>query len=189
MNRQRVGACGFQWKNPDFLLKNPDFLLKNGDFIIKQGFAASCLCTMFVVLKYYPPTTAVTIYGLAIVIGLGLAALRTPLSAQLSANYLDQTEAAFAASEMCSTVAAALGFLFANSIALDTKLDASAVMSIVGFGCYFLEAALRGGVDPGGAKARERQQHTQTLSAQRLDAHRRGQLAEHQVALRGQGSE
>jgi MFS family permease len=74
-----------------------------------MGFAGSCLCCMFVVLKYYPPTTALTIYGLAIVIGLGLAALRTPLSAQLSANYLDQTEAAFAASEMCSTVAAALG--------------------------------------------------------------------------------
>ena len=58
-------------------------------------------------------------------------------------------------------------------------------MSIVGFGCYFLEAALRRGMDAGGLQARERQQHTQTLSTQRLDAHRRGMRQQ----LAGRGSE
>lgn len=111
-------------------------------------------------------------YGLAVVIGLGLAALRTPLSAQLSANYLDQTEAAFAASEMCSTVAAALGFLFANSLSLDTKLDAAAIMSIFGFGCYFIEAWLRGGERlQATTRRKERQRHTQLLASQRLKQH------------------
>ena len=49
-------------------------------------------------------------------IGIGMAALRTPLSAQLSANYNDDIEAAFAASEMYSNVAASGGFLFAGSL-------------------------------------------------------------------------
>ena len=120
------------------------------------------------------------------VIGLGLAALRTPLSAQLSANYLDQTEAAFAASEMCSTVAAALGFLFANSVSLDTKLDAAAIMSIVGFTCYFIEAWLRGNE---GSKAtlerRRRQQHTQLLASQRLRGHSVGTRTSHRLSSGG----
>ena len=47
---------------------------------------------MFGVLKYSPPTSTFGIYSLAIVIGLGAAAIRTPLSAQLSANFLDNTE-------------------------------------------------------------------------------------------------
>ena len=128
-------------------------------------------------------------YGLAVVIGLGLAALRTPLSAQLSANYLDQTEAAFAASEMCSTVAAALGFLFANSLSLDTKLDAAAIMSIAGFGCYFIEAWLRGsqGTDMMG-RQKERQQHTQLLASQRVRAHSVGVRSSHRLRGGGSGS-
>jgi MFS family permease len=144
-----------------------------------MAFAGSCLCCMFVVLKYYPPTTALTIYGLAVVIGLGLSALRTPLSAQLSANYLDQTEAAFAASEMCSTVTAALGFLFAQTLSLDAKLDAAGVMSILGFGCYFIEAWLRGseGAESLLAKRKAQQQHTQSLASQRYDRYASEQMS------------
>jgi len=123
------------------------------------------------------------------VIGLGLAALRTPLSAQLSANYLDQTEAAFAASEMCSTVAAALGFLFANSLSLDTKLDAAAIMSIAGFGCYFIEAWLRGSQGAEIVKGRkERQRHTQLLASQRARAHSVGVRSSHRLRVHSASS-
>ena len=59
-----------------------------------MGFAFTCLAIMFGVLKYSPPTSTFGIYSLAIVIGLGAAAIRTPLSAQLSANFLDNTECA-----------------------------------------------------------------------------------------------
>ena len=65
-----------------------------------------------------------------------------------------------------------LGFLFANSLALDTKLDAAAVMSIVGFGCYFLEAWLRGSGENAAVRQQERQRHTQQLASQRVRAHR-----------------
>ena len=51
---------------------------------------------MVLCLRFFSPTSSAGIYGLGIVIGVGLAALRTPLSAQLSANYRDDTEAAFA---------------------------------------------------------------------------------------------
>jgi hypothetical protein len=71
--------------------------------------------------------------GLGMVIAVGLASLRTPLSAQLSANYRDDTEAAFAASEMFSNVAAAAGFLFANSMTLDMQLDLSWILCTLGF--------------------------------------------------------
>ena len=82
----------------------------------------------------------IIIYILGIIIGVGLASLRTPLSAQLSANYRDDTEAAFAASEMFSNVGACAGFLFADSLSLDTQLDLGAVLCLLGFAGYFAEA-------------------------------------------------
>lgn len=52
-------------------------------------FAALCIFTMLWVLKYRAPTDTFTIYALAIIIGTGIQTLRTPLAAQMSANYRD----------------------------------------------------------------------------------------------------
>jgi len=105
-----------------------------------MAFAVGCIMTMIVCLRWAPPTSSVGIYILGIIIGVGLASLRTPLSAQLSANYRDDTEAAFAASEMFSNVGACAGFLFADSLSLDTQLDLGAVLCLLGFAGYFAEA-------------------------------------------------
>ena len=59
------------------------------------------------------------------------------------ANNLNR--AAFAASEMCGTIASSLGFLFADSASLDAKLDVAAVLCVLGFAGYFAEAAGRQG--------------------------------------------
>jgi hypothetical protein len=78
---------------------------------------------------------------MAIIVGFGSSAVRTPLSAQLSANFRGKTEAAFAASEMCGTSFSAAGFLFAKYFSLHTKLQLAAVLCVPGFGAYFVEAA------------------------------------------------
>ena len=60
------------------------------------------------------------------------------LSAHLSAHYRDDTEAAFAASEMFSNVAAAAGFLFADSMTLDMQLDMSWILCTLGLAGAFV---------------------------------------------------
>ena len=57
----------------------------------------------------------------------------------------NSNRAAFAASEMCGTIASSLGFLFADSASLDAKLDVAAVLCVLGFAGYFAEAAGRQG--------------------------------------------
>ena len=44
-----------------------------------MGFAVSCIYFMVLCLRFFPPSSSVGIYGLGMVIGVGLAALRTPV--------------------------------------------------------------------------------------------------------------
>eukprot|EP01051_Picozoa_sp_SAG22_P011182 SAG22_NODE_1056_length_5777_cov_137.240402_5_plen_442_part_00 len=102
-------------------------------------FAAVCIFSMLGILKYRAPTDATAIYALAVTIGTGMQTLRTPLAAQMSANYRDDIEAAFAATEMVCSVVGAVGYLLAAAISEDDKLNLAAVLCVIGFGCYFVE--------------------------------------------------
>ena len=107
-------------------------------------FSALLLYITLAVLKWQQPTSALAVYVLAVVIGAGLQSLRTPLAAQMSANYCDDIEAAFAATEMVTSIVGALGYLAATRISLDAKLDVAAVACAFGFACYYLESSMRG---------------------------------------------
>jgi predicted MFS family arabinose efflux permease len=107
------------------------------------GFAALCIAAMLWVLKYQAPTSAAAIYALAVTIGTGMQTLRTPLAAQMSANYRDDIEAALAATEMVCSVVGAVGYLLATAISEDDKLNLAALLSAIGFGCYFVEDRMR----------------------------------------------
>lgn len=92
-----------------------------------MAFAVVSIVAVLAVLRFHPPTGSLGIYNLGVLIGIGMAALRTPLSAQLSASYNDDIEAAFAASEMYSNIAASAGFLFAGSMPFNTQVAPSAL--------------------------------------------------------------
>jgi hypothetical protein len=105
-------------------------------------FAALLIFITFGVLKWQPPADSFAVYALAVTIGTGLQSLRTPLAAQMSANYRDDIEAAFAATEMVTSVVGALGYLAATSMSLDMKLNIATATCVVGFGCYYVDASL-----------------------------------------------
>jgi|EP01047_Picozoa_sp_COSAG01_P057112 MFS family permease len=104
------------------------------------GFSALCVGVTVGYLRWMPPPTgALAIYALAVTIGVGMQSLRTPLAAQMSANYRDDIEAAFACTEMVTSVVGALGYLSAATMSEEHRLDIAALLCLLGFSCYYLE--------------------------------------------------